>query len=116
MPRPHDPRQTFRARLKQARTRVGISQRELGIQAGLDPFVASARMNRYERGAHEPDLAMIGRLAEVLDVPVAYFFAADELIAQLLLAAHVLPLAQRDALLSSVRGDAPHSVVRTERT
>src|SRR5260370_836901 len=116
MPRPPDPRQTFRARLKQARTRVGISQRELGIQAGLDPFVASARINRYERGAHEPDLAMIGRVAEALDVPVAYFFAADELIAQMLLAAHELPVEQREALLSSVRDEGRHSSARSERT
>ncbi|MCS0322427.1 helix-turn-helix domain-containing protein, partial [Vibrio diabolicus] len=32
-------------RLKEARTRAGISQKTLGIRIGMDPSVASGRMN-----------------------------------------------------------------------
>lgn len=69
-------------RLKQARTRAGISQKQLGIMAGIDPFSASPRINQYERGKHEPDLRTLARLAAVLEVPVAYFYCEDPELAQ----------------------------------
>ena len=47
---------TFTKRLKEARTGIGLSQKQLGIQAGLDPSVASPRMNQYEKGSHLPDI------------------------------------------------------------
>ena len=73
-------------RLKQARLDAGLSQKSLGIEAGIDEFVASTRINRYELGVHRPDLLTVRKLAEVLDVPVAYFFAdEDDEIAELLL-------------------------------
>ncbi|WP_366931802.1 hypothetical protein [Paraburkholderia xenovorans] len=37
----------FGGRLKEARLRAGLSQKKLGIVAGLDPSVASTRINRY---------------------------------------------------------------------
>lgn len=64
---------------------MGLSQRNLGIEAGLDPFVASTRVNRYETGLHQPDLQTLGRLAEVLNLPVAYFYAEDDHMAVLIL-------------------------------
>lgn len=73
------------ARLKQARVALGISQRELGIRAGIDEFVASARINQYERGKHVPDFATMERLAEVLGVPMPYFYARDDLLADAIL-------------------------------
>lgn len=73
------------ARLKQARLAAGLSQKMLGIEAGIDAFVASTRINRYELGIHKPDLLTVRRLAEVLKVPVAFFYAdADDEIAELL--------------------------------
>ncbi|SFU95410.1 Helix-turn-helix [Paenacidovorax caeni] len=58
----------------------------LGIEAGIDAFVASTRINRYELGIHRPDLLTVRKLAKVLDVPVAFFFAdEDDEIAELLL-------------------------------
>ena len=78
--------QQWGARLKQARLASGLSQKSLGIEAGIDEFVASTRINRYELGVHRPDLLTVRKLAEVLDVPVAYFFAdEDDEIAELLL-------------------------------
>jgi transcriptional regulator with XRE-family HTH domain len=69
-------------RLKQARLRIGISQKQLGLRAGIDEFSSSARINQYERGKHMPDLHTLTRLAEVLRVPVAYFYAQDAELAE----------------------------------
>lgn len=53
---------------------------------GIDAFVASTRINRYELGIHRPDLLTVRKLARVLDVPAAFFFAdEDDEIAELLL-------------------------------
>ncbi len=76
---------TFSKRLKQARLQKGLSQEQLGIDAGLDPMSASARMNRYELGKRAPDFALIEKLAEVLGVPAAFFFADDDELANLIL-------------------------------
>ena len=74
------------ARLKQARLAAGLSQKMLGIEAGIDPFVASARINRYELGKHKTDLLTVRKLAEVLKVPMAFFYSdTDDDIAELLL-------------------------------
>ncbi|KKI12399.1 XRE family transcriptional regulator [Comamonas thiooxydans] len=73
------------ARLKQARLAAGLSQKMLGIEAGIDAFVASTRINRYELGIHKPDLLTVRKLAGVLKVPVAFFYAdTDDEIAELL--------------------------------
>ncbi len=64
-------------RLKEARLRAGISQRRLGIEARIDEFSASARINQYERGKHVPDLLTLTRLAQALKVPVPYFYSED---------------------------------------
>ena len=79
-----DADQLWGARLKQARVAAGISQRDLGIKAGIDQFVASTRINRYERGVHKPDLLTVKNLAKVLDVPVAFFYADDDETADLI--------------------------------
>ena len=78
--------QRWGARLKQARLNAGLSQKMLGIEAGIDAFVASTRINRYELGVHRPDLLTVRKLAKALDVPVAFFFAdEDDELAELLL-------------------------------
>lgn len=75
----------YSLRLREAREAYGISQRTLGIKAGLDEFVASTRINRYETGIHQPHLQTLQRLAKALDLPVAYFYAEDEELARLIL-------------------------------
>ena len=65
---------------------AGLSQRQLGIKAGLDEFVASTRINRYETGVHEPDVGTTRRLAQVLAVPLSYLYADDDLLARMILA------------------------------
>ena len=79
--------QQWGARLRQARLDAGLSQKMLGIASGLDEFVASTRINRYELGVHRPDLLTVRNLARALNVPVAYFYAdEDDDLAALLLA------------------------------
>lgn len=75
-------------RLRQAREDVGLSQRELGVRAGLDPSVASPRINQYERDKHIPNPTVLSQLGAVLGVPVAYFFAVDDDLALAIIAIH----------------------------
>tara|TARA_A200000159_G_scaffold153690_1_gene165867 strand:- start:569 stop:838 length:270 start_codon:yes stop_codon:yes gene_type:complete len=75
----------FPTRLKQARTRLGLSQKQLGIMAGMDSFVASARMNQYERGVHAPDFKTVEALSAVLRVPTAFLFCIEDELAEKIL-------------------------------
>ena len=68
----------FTVRLKQARNKMKISQKDLGIKIGIDPSSASGRMNHYETGRHMPDIATLQKLAKELAVPVNYFFCETE--------------------------------------
>ncbi len=74
----------FARRLRAAREARGVSQKQLGILAGIDQFVASARINQYERGKHVPDLQTAQRLATELNVPVSYLYEPDDDLAQLI--------------------------------
>ncbi|MDR3503313.1 MAG: helix-turn-helix transcriptional regulator [Legionella sp.] len=65
-------------RLKEARVAAGISQKRLGIAAGIDEFSASPRINQYETGKHTPDFSTLKRIARVLSVPTAYFYAEED--------------------------------------
>ncbi|HFF6191037.1 TPA: helix-turn-helix transcriptional regulator [Stenotrophomonas maltophilia] len=85
MPSSADSLPTFARRLKQARLRAGLPQKEVGIRAGMDPYVASPRVNQYERGKYEPKLETSERLAEALGVPPAFLYTSDELLAKVLL-------------------------------
>lgn len=78
------PLPVFARRLREAREAKGFSQRNLGIKIGLDEFVASPRINRYEAGVHQPALAIQQQLAAVLGLPLAYFYAEDDELAQLI--------------------------------
>lgn len=69
-------------RLKEARLAANFSQKKLGIAAGMDQFSASARMNHYEMGRHTPDYSTLQRIANVLNLPVAYFYAEDDELAE----------------------------------
>lgn len=71
--------QLWARRLRAAREAKGLSQRQLGIEAGLDPSVASTRINRYEMGVHRADHPITLKVAQVLNIPVAYLYADDPL-------------------------------------
>jgi len=59
-------------------------QERLGIQVGIDPASASARMNRYEQGTRIPTPALVERIADELGLPAAYFYAVKDEEAKLL--------------------------------
>nr|WP_283150499.1 helix-turn-helix transcriptional regulator [Silvimonas soli] len=90
-------------RLKKIRKEAGLSQKAVGIAAGLDPNVASTRLNRYELGIHQVEHAMAKKLAEVLKVPTAYFFAEDEELAEFILLFARADEATKKRLLEELR-------------
>lgn len=86
-------------RLKEARLRAGISQERLGVLAGMDKFSASARISQYEHGKHMPDLQTLTRLANVLEIPVPYFYCEDSDLASAVVRFSEMSKAQRRKLL-----------------
>ena len=86
-------------RLKEARLRAGISQEKLGILAGMDRFSASARISQYEHGKHMPDLQTLTRLANVLEIPIPYFYCEDSDLASVVVRISEMSKAQRRKLL-----------------
>ncbi|MGK0270134.1 MAG: transcriptional regulator with XRE-family HTH domain [Cocleimonas sp.] len=90
-------------RLKTARKAAGVTQQNLGIRLGMEANTASARMNQYEKGKHNPDYQTMQRIAKELDVPVAYFYCDDELLAELMCVLDKLPDAEKQILLERYR-------------
>ena len=72
-------------RLKAARQAAKMTQEALGIAAGLDEQVASARMSQYENAIHTPDYHFVRKLASILQIPTAYFYCEEEKLAELIL-------------------------------
>lgn len=93
---------TFGKRLKEARKAKGLSQERLGIEAGLEPASASARMNQYERGVHAPSLPAVGQIASALDLPIAFFFCSDDDEAKLIRLFHSMDSEQRREALEVI--------------
>ncbi|VWB24987.1 transcriptional regulator [Burkholderia aenigmatica] len=91
----------FPKRLKQARLRSGLTQEQLGIQAGIDEFSASARVNQYEKGKHTPTLQTSQRLARAMLVPTSFLYEDDDLLATLLAIAGRLSKEKKRALIAS---------------
>ncbi len=90
-------------RLREARLRAGISsQRQLGIEAGIDPSGASSRINQYENGKYMPDLLTLTHLAAVVKTPVPYFYCEDDELAEFIVKFAGLGPAARKRLLGSM--------------
>lgn len=87
-------------RMKAMRERLGISQAELGIRAGIDEYCSSARINQYERGKHSPDFLTAQNLARVLGVPTAYFYTEDDALAEIIAAFGEMKAANRKVLMN----------------
>ena len=93
----------FGRRLREARLRAGIAQDKLGVMIGLDEGCSSARMSRYESGIHEPPLPTIQLLAKVLQLPAAYFYAEDDVLAEWILIFNQLSPSDRKYLLAQAQ-------------
>lgn len=89
-------------RLKEARTSCGISQKELGIRAGIDEFSASPRINQYETGKHTPNYVTVVQLSHVLNVPVPFFYCEDEQLARLIRAYGKLSPKEKNRLIEEL--------------
>lgn len=69
-----------------------------------DQNTGAPRVSRYETGKHEPDGETMGLIAQALGLPVAYFHAVDDVLAEvILLVSRMLP-AEREAVLALIRG------------
>ncbi|MDD1781376.1 helix-turn-helix domain-containing protein [Enterovibrio sp. ZSDZ35] len=90
----------FPTRLRAARKAAGLTQQQLGINLGMDPNTASARLNQYEKGKHAPDYQTAKRLADELGVPVAYLYCDDELLSEVILIASKLNREEKSELLA----------------
>ncbi|MCW0180158.1 MAG: helix-turn-helix domain-containing protein [Zavarzinia sp.] len=62
------------ARVKLRRQLIGMSQEKLGEALAL----TFQQVQKYERGANRVSASKLHRIAEVLDVPVSYFFDGYE--------------------------------------
>lgn len=89
-------------RLKEARLAAKLSQKKLGIAAGMDEFSASARMNHYEKGRHTPDYSMLLNIARVLKLPVAYFYCESDEMAEFIKLFCKLKKSKKTALLAKL--------------
>ena len=92
-------------RLRSARESKGLSQKQLGILAGIDEFSASPRVNQYETGKHVPDYATSSRLAKALSIPVTYLYADDDELAELILAFYFATEDSKKAIRNSLIND-----------
>jgi transcriptional regulator with XRE-family HTH domain len=90
-------------RLKEARIAAGLSQKQLGIQVGLDPFVASPRINRYELGVHKADYKIVQRLSILLKVPTGYFYTEDDALAEVMVIYYRLSTRKKNELGKTAR-------------
>ncbi len=98
-----DPHVVFGTRLKQARQQCGLSQKQLGLEVGIDPATASPRINQYENNRHRPGDQTVAKLAEVLQVPIAFFYAEDDGLAQLILLCVQLDAEQKRVLAQYIK-------------
>jgi len=92
----------FGRRLRDARLRLGIAQDKLGVMIGIDEGCSSARISRYESGVHEPPFLTAKNLALALNVPVAYFYCDDDVLAKLIVDYTNLPEHRRGELLAQL--------------
>lgn len=95
----------FSKRLKEARTDAGLSQEKLGVLAGLEEASASARMNQYEKGKHQPDFQTVERIAKALNLPEAYFYAKDDDLAFLTLRFHRADKKARTKISGAIKAE-----------
>lgn len=109
---------TWGKRLRQARVAADLSQMELGIKAGIDPSVASTRINRYEVGKHKPDPTVAVALGKVLKVSAAYFYAPEDDLAELIFRLGRASASERKEVfrsLSHIEGPPPPDSVLIRR-
>ena len=71
---------------------------------------AAPRISRYERGDRMPDNESMAKLVEALDLPVAYFHAVSEPMAEAILVISQLPEDAQEELVRQMRDFARNSL------
>ena len=69
----------------------------------MDESSASSRMNHYEKGRHVPDIQTLKKIADELEVPLAYFFCESELLAELSCLIEKLSDEEKSNLINSLK-------------
>ena len=64
-----------------------------------DQNTGAPRVSRYETGKHEPDQETMTQIAEALGLPVAYFHAVDDILAEVILLVAKMPKQEREEIL-----------------
>lgn len=70
-------------RLREIRKSKKMTLEDLGVAIGLEESSASTRISRYENGIHSIELNTAERIAKVLDVPLSFFYASTDDLAEL---------------------------------
>lgn len=63
---------TIGEKIKYARKKRGLTQKELGLMIGFDNNTADVRVAQYESGTRTPRADMLLKIAEALDVSIDY--------------------------------------------
>ena len=87
----------------------GLSQRALGALVDKDQSKdkGAVRINRYEQQVNRADMESAAELAKALDVPVAYLFADDDQLAEVILRFASLAQDQRAEVLRMLKDARP---------
>lgn len=94
---------TFGHRLRRARKAAGMTQPELGRCLDVDPSAAAVRISRYENGQHMPDGPTSDALAKALRLPLAWFHAESDAIAEAILLLSKLPKGKQAMVVAAMK-------------
>jgi len=98
------PATLFGRRLRAARLAAGLRQSDLGEALGMeDQNTGAPRVSRYETGKSEPDHATVEQIAAILGLPAAYFYAASDFMAEIILLVAKVPEEKQAEILELVQ-------------
>jgi transcriptional regulator with XRE-family HTH domain len=92
----------FGRRLREVRLRIPCTQEQLGIMIGLDEGTARSRISRYETGDIKSPRSAAKQVSDALQIPLAYFYCDDDLLARMVIAYWSLDETKRAEVLELV--------------
>ncbi|MBS0225574.1 MAG: helix-turn-helix transcriptional regulator [Proteobacteria bacterium] len=104
MPSPKPASSTYGRRLRAARLAAGLSLGDMSEALGHDDYSTGApQVSRYERGEQSPRPRIAETIAGYLGLPLAYFYAEDDKLAELILLYSRMPARKQNELLKQLR-------------
>lgn len=86
---------------------LGLRQADLGRMLGMEEQNTGApRISRYETGQHDPDPETAAELAQALGLPLAYFYATPDMLAEAILLIAKLPEDRQQEAIAALRAIA----------